>query len=83
MRNNIIVKETASFRNLSDVPAISDAIHPYLQSVKEAVQAVQGIAGAQVGQVRFGVGASGPGQAPHPAITPPGVAIMATITIVF
>jgi len=78
-----IVRETASFHHLHDIPNISDAIHPYLQPVKEAVQAAQGIAGAQAGRVMFGVSASGPGPAPHPSITPPGFGVTATITIVF
>lgn len=79
MRN--IAQQIPRFGSLADTSAISDAVKPYLQPVKDAVQAVQGIAGAQAGRVMFGVSASGPGIGPRPTTT--GIEVMATITVVF
>ena len=45
-----IAQEIPRFGSLADVSRTSDAIKPYLQPVKDAVQAVQGIAGAQAGR---------------------------------
>jgi Domain of unknown function (DUF4157) len=78
-----IVEATASFRNLSDIPNISDRISPHLQPVKDAMEAATGIAQAPPG-VSFGVSATGPGMGRSGAATgAEGITVSATLTIRF
>ena len=76
-----IAQEISRFGSLADLSRISDRVKPYLQPVKDAVQAVQGIAGAQAGRVMFGLSASGPGIGSRPTTT--GIEVTATITVTF
>jgi hypothetical protein len=76
-----IAQEIPRFGSLADVSSISDAVKPHLQPVKDAVQAVQGIAGVQAGRVMFGLSASGPGIGQRPTTT--SIEVTATITVTF
>jgi hypothetical protein len=77
-----IAREVGTFRNLSDVSRIKDAIHPYTEPVSDAIEALQGI--AQTPRVSIGLGASGPGLgATEPGAMPRATAITATLTVTF
>jgi hypothetical protein len=81
MRN--IISATASFKSLGDAGRIKDAISPQIQPVKDAVEAVQGIAKVPLKKVDFGVSIGSPDPAPGQNGMPPGVQFKATVTVRF
>jgi hypothetical protein len=78
-----IAAATATFKSLDDIGNIKKAVKPHLQPVKDAVEAAQGILGAQPGRMNLGVSLSGPGPSPVPGVSPAGFEIKATLTIIF
>jgi hypothetical protein len=81
MRN--IIGATASFKGLGDVGRVKDAISPQIQPVKDAVEAVQGIAKVPLKRVDIGISVGSPDPAPGQDGMPRGVEIKGTITIRF
>lgn len=79
-----IIGATASFSTLNDVSRIQTAIKPHLQPVKDAVEAVKGIAKAPPAR-RASVGISLGSPDPGPAVTgiPRGIQGQVTLTIRF
>jgi hypothetical protein len=79
-----IIGATASFKNLNDIPGIKAAIAPNVQPVKDAVEAVQGIAKASPKKkVNFGFSIGSPDPAPGQTGMPSGVEVKATLTLFF
>jgi hypothetical protein len=84
-----IVSAVGSFKDLNDINAIKNAISPNIQPVKDAVEAVQGIAKASPKKrwnVGISVGSPDPNQVPGtppPSNIPPGVEVKATLTLFF
>ncbi len=79
-----IVGATASFRNLQDIPRVKDAITPHLQPVKDAVEAVKGIAKAKPNAVSVGLSVGSAPPMPWEVGTMPrGVQGQLTLTITF
>jgi hypothetical protein len=81
MRN--IIGATASFKTLSDVGAIKDAISPQIQPVKDAVDAVQGIAKAPPKKPSVGISLGSPDPLPNQTTIPRGVQVKGTVTVRF
>jgi hypothetical protein len=82
MRN--IIGATSGFRGLNDISRIKDAVKPHIQPVKDAVEAVQGIAKAPPkGGVSVGISLGSPDPLPGQTGIPPGVQGQVTLTIRF
>jgi hypothetical protein len=78
-----IISATTSFKNLNDISGIKAAIAPNIQPVKDAVEAVQGIAKAPIRKVDFGISIGSPDPAPGQTGMPQGAEVKATLTIRF
>ncbi len=79
-----IIGATSSFRTLSDVPRIKDAIKPYMQPVQDAVEAAKGIAKAPPkGGVSLGLSFGSPDPFPGQTGMPRGIQGQLTLTIRF
>ena len=79
-----IIGSTAGFRNLSDIPRITEAVKPHMQPVKDAVEAAKGIAKAQPkGGVSFGFSLGSPDPMPGQTGMPQGIQGQVTLTIRF
>jgi hypothetical protein len=79
-----IIGATTSFRGLNDIARIKDAIHPYMQPVKDAVDAVQSIAKAPPkGGVSLGLSFGSPDPTPGQSGMPRGIQGQVTLTIRF
>ena len=79
-----IIGATTSFRGLSDMARIKDAISPHMQPVKEAVEAVQSIAKAPPkGGVSLGLSFGSPDPTPGQKGMPGGIQGQITLTIRF
>ncbi len=83
-----IAGATSSFHNLKDIPNLTDTIHPYVQPVKDAMEAAKGIGAARPNRIIFGGSLSGPRgnatDAPSPpGIDRPGLELKGTITVTF
>ncbi len=78
-----IIGATAGFRTLNDVSRIQAAIKPHLQPVKDAVEAVKGIAKAPAKRVSVGISVGSPELGPGETSIPKGVQGQVTLTIRF
>jgi hypothetical protein len=78
-----IIKATDGFQSLSDIPKITEAVKPHLQPVKDAVEAVKGIAKAPARGVSFGFSLGSPDPFPEQSGIPKGVQGTVTLTIRF
>jgi hypothetical protein len=77
-----IIGATAGFRNVNDISRIKETIKPHLQPVKDAVEAVKGIAKAPAG-VSFGIALGSPEPMPGETGIPRGIQGQVTFTIRF
>ncbi len=78
-----IIGATSSFRDLNDASRIKDAIKPHLQPVKDAVEAVKGIAKAPAKGVSVGISVGSPDPWPGETGIPRGVQAQVTLTLRF
>lgn len=78
-----IIGATAGFRTLQDVSRIKEAIKPHLQPVKDAVEAVKGIAKAPATRVSVGIGLGSPEPLPGSTGIPRGVQGQVVLTVRF
>src|SRR3546814_17027003 len=63
-----IARETATFRNIDQIPDIADRVSPHMAPVRRAIDAASRVARAPLG-VSFGVEVGGPTRSPVPAPT--------------
>jgi hypothetical protein len=79
-----IISATSSFRDLNDASRVKDAIKPHMQPVKDAVEAVKGIAKAPAkGGVSVGISVGSPEPLPGETGIPRGVQGQITLTLRF
>jgi hypothetical protein len=78
-----IIGATSGFRDLNDVSRVKDAVKPYTQPVKDAVETVKGIAKAPVKGVSLGISVGSPEPLPGMTGIPRGVQAQITLTLRF
>jgi hypothetical protein len=79
-----MIGSTSKIKSLTDINGIKDAISPNLKPVKDAMEAVEGIAKAPPpGKVSFGLSIGSPDPLPGQNSISPGVQVQATLTIRF
>jgi hypothetical protein len=78
-----IIGATSGFRNLNDIARIKEAVKPHMQPVKDAVDAVKGIAKAPAKGVSVGISLGSPEPLPGETGIPRGVQGQVTLTIRF
>lgn len=79
-----VMRATSSFKNLTDVSRIKEAVKPHLRPIEEAVDAAKAIAKAPAkGGVNVGVSIGSPDPPPGQAGMPRGVQAQVTLTIRF
>jgi hypothetical protein len=78
-----IVKETQGIKHIKDVERVTTAIKPYMDPVKNAVEAAQGLAAAQTTGLSVGFSLGSPDPLPGQTGRTPGIQGTATLTFSF